>query len=110
MAMTSWFSEITPSANFFDDVFFPLTGLVTLPSSMPISPLVLELWQFPFTKDWSQIRKSEIPPSEFCLIPADSGKLRIPNLIETSLIECYWMLENSRVIASAIYELLRENQ
>ena len=27
-----------------------------------------------------------------------------------SLIECYWMHQNSRVIAFTVFELLRENQ
>ena len=37
------------------------------------SALVLELWQFSFIREWSEIRKSEIPPSEFCPISGDWG-------------------------------------
>ena len=77
---------------------------------MSISSLVLELWQFSFIRDWPEIRKSEIPPSEFCPISGDWGELWIPNLAQMSLIKCYWMLQNARVTAFTVSELLRENQ
>ena len=89
---------------FFDVVFFLLSNLVTGPSFMSISSLVLELWQFSFIRDWPEIRKSEIPPSEFCPISGDWGKLWIPNLAGMSPIKYYWMLQNS------VFESLRENQ
>ena len=54
--------------NFFDVVLFLLYILVTGPSFMSIVLLVLELWQFSFMRDWPEIRKSEIPTSEFCPI------------------------------------------
>ena len=38
------------------------------------------------------------------------GELWIANLARMSLIECYWMLQNSRVTAFTVFELLRENQ
>ena len=38
------------------------------------------------------------------------GKLWIPNLARMSLIECYWMLQNSKVTAFTALELLRKNQ
>ena len=41
---------------FFDAVLFLLSNLVTGPSFMSVSPLVLELWQFPFISDWPEIR------------------------------------------------------
>ena len=44
---------------------FLLSSLVTGRSFMSISSLVLELWQFSFIRDWPEIRKSEIPPSDF---------------------------------------------
>ena len=97
--------------NFFDVVLFLLSNLVTDLSFMSISSsLVLELWQFPFIRDWPEIRKSEIPLCEFRPISGDWGKLWIPNLARISLIECYWMLQNSRVTASSVFELLGENQ
>ena len=108
--MTSQFSDMTSTSIFFDVVLFLLSSLVTGPSFMSISLLVLELWQFSFIRDWPEIRKSEIPPSEFCPISGDWGELWIPNLARMSLIECYWMLQNSRVTAFTVLELLRENQ
>ena len=54
-------------------------------------------------------QKSEIPPSEFCPISGDWGELWIPNLARMSLIECYWMLQDCRVTAITVFELLREN-
>ena len=78
------------------------------PSFMSIPSLVLKLWQFSFIRDWPEIQKSEIPPSELCPIYGDWSELWIPNLAWMSLIECYWMLQNSRVTAFTIFELLRE--
>ena len=46
--------------NFFDAVLFLLSSLVTGPSFMSISLQVLELWQFPFIRDWPEICKSEM--------------------------------------------------
>ena len=108
--MTSQFSNMTLTSEFFNVVLSVLSNLVTGPSFMSISSLVLELWQFSFIRDWPEIRKSEIPPSEFCPISGDWGELWIPNLARMNLIECYWMLRNSRVTAFTVFELLRENQ
>ena len=90
MTMTSQFSDMTSSSNFFDVVLFLLSSLVTGPSFMSISSLVLELWQFSFIRDWPEILKSEIPTSNFCPISGDWGKLWTPNLARMSLIEFYW--------------------
>ena len=77
---------------------------------MLISLLVLELTIF-FMGDWSaEIRKSEIPRSEFCPISEDWDKLAMPNLLRMSLMKFYWMLQNARVIAFTVSELLRENK
>ena len=97
-------------AKIFDLILFFLSSLVTGPSSMSISSLILELWHFSFIRDWQEIRKSEIPPSEFCPISRDWGESEIPNLAQMSLIKCYWMLQNARVTAFTVSELLRENQ
>ena len=72
--------------------------------------LVLELWQFLFIRDSPEIRKSEETPSEFCPISGDQGEWRIPNLARTSPIKCYWILQNARVTAFIVSELLRSNQ
>ena len=108
--MTSQFSKMTLLSVLFDVALFLLSSLVTGPSFMSISSLVLELWQFSFIRDWPEIRKSEIPPSEFCPISGDWGELWIPNLAQMSLIKCYWMLQNARVTAFTVSELLRKNQ
>ena len=39
-------------------------------------------------RDWPEIRKSEIPSSEFCPISGDWCELWIPNLVRMSLIKC----------------------
>ena len=101
---------MTLTSNFFDVVLFLLSILVTGPSFMSISSLVLELLQFSFISDWPEIRKSETPPSEFFPISEEWGELWVPHLARMSLIECYWMLPNSRVTAFTALELLRENQ
>ena len=95
---------------FFDVALFLLSSLVTGSSFMSISSLVLELWKFSFIRDWTEIRKLEIPPSEFCPISADLVKLGIPNLAWMFLIKCYWMLQNARITAFTVSELLRENR
>ena len=108
MVTAAQFSDMTSLSIFFDDLFL-LSNLVTGPSFMSVSSLVLELWQFSFIRDWPEIQESEIPLSEFCPISGDWGKLWIPNLAQMSLIECYWMLQISRVTAFTVFELLREN-
>ena len=75
MAMTPQFADMTSSSNFFDAVLSLLPSLVTGPIFMSISSLVLKLWQFSFIRDWPEMRKSEILPSEFCPISGDWGKL-----------------------------------
>ena len=97
-------------ANFFDVAVFFLSSLVTGPSFMSIWLLVLELWQFSFIRNWPEIRKSEIPQSEFWLISGDCGQLGIPNFSQMSLMKFYCMPQNARVIAVTVFELLRENQ
>ena len=87
-----------------------LPCLVSGPSFMSISRLVLELWQFSFIRDWSEIWKSQIPLSEFFPRYGDLGNLGILNLECLSPVKSYWMLQNARVAAFIISELLRENQ
>ena len=94
------------SSNVFDVVLFLLSSSVTGPSFMSISSLVVELWQFPFIRNWSEIRKSEIPPSDFYPISGDRGKLGKPSLARTST-ECFKI---PGFKAFTVSELLRENQ
>ena len=82
---------------FFCVVLFFLSSLLTGSSFMSISSLALELWQFSSIRDWPDIRKSELPPSEFCPISGDWGELWILNLKRMSLIQCYSILRISRV-------------
>ena len=110
MIMASQIFEMTSSLNFFNIVLFLLWRLVTGLSFMWISSLVLQLWQFFLKRYWPEIRKSEIPPSEFYLISGDWRKLGIPNLARMSIIKYYWMLQNVRVAAFTFSELLREKQ
>ena len=63
-----------------------------------------------FVRDWPEIQKLKIPPSEFCPISGDWGMLEIPNLVGMFLMKCYWMLQNARVTAFRISDLLRGNQ
>ena len=92
--MTSQLANMTLLPNFFDAALFLLSSLINGPSFMSISSFVLKFWQFSFTRDWLEIRKSQILPSKFCSISGDWGKLGIPNLAKISLIKCYWMLQN----------------
>ena len=108
--MTSQFANKKLSSDFFNVVLFLLSSLITAPSFMSISSLVLELWQFSFVRDWPEIRKSEIPSSEFCPIPGEWSKLWTPTLAPMFLMKYYWMLQILRVIAFTVSELLRENQ
>ena len=41
---------------------------------------------------------------------ADWGKLDISNLARMSLLKCYWMLQNAKVTAFSISDLLRKKQ
>ena len=66
--MISRFSDMTSSSNFFDAVLFLLSCLVTGPSVMSISSLVLQLWQFFFIRDWPEIRSHKYPCLSFANI------------------------------------------
>ena len=93
MTVTSQFSDMTSGQFFFDVILLLSSSLVTGPSLMSVSSLVLELWQYSFKRDWPEIRKSEIPPSDFCPISGDWSEIWIPNLARMFLIKCYWMLQ-----------------
>ena len=105
--MASQIFNMTSLWNCFHCLFL-LPSLVTGPSFMSLSSLVLERWQLPFIRDWAEIQKSEIPPSEFCPKSQDWGELGIPNLTQKSLKKCYWMLQNARLTAFTVSELWRK--
>ena len=110
MTMTSQFSNTTSTSIFFWCCFVSLVkfsywskfhvNIVTRSGIMTI------FFYKGLTRNW----KSEILPSEFFPISGDWGQLWIPNLAQMSLIEYYWMLQNFRVTAFTVFELLRENQ
>ena len=89
---------------------FLSSSLFTGPSFMSISSLVLVLWQFSFIRDWPEIRKLEIPPSGFCPISGDWDKLGTQNLARIFQLKCYRILQNTRVTAFTVFELLYKNQ
>ena len=93
--MTSQFFDMTSSSIFFFDVLLLLSSLITGSRFMSMSTLVLELWQFPFIRNWPEIQISEIYLSRFCWISGDWGKLGIPNLARKFLIKYYWMMQNA---------------
>ena len=102
MTMMPQFSDMTLS-NFFEIVLFLLSSLVTGPSFMSISSLALELWQFSFIRDWPEKRKYPRLSFTQYLETGSSYGYQICH-------ECLWMLQNSRVTAFTVFELLRENQ
>ena len=107
--MTSQFTDMTSSQIFFDVIFFLLSNLVTDLSFMSISSLVLELWQFSFIRDWPEIRKSEIPPLSFSQY-LETGRVRGTKFDTNFSNECYWILQNARVTAFTVSELIRGKQ
>ena len=58
-------------------------------------------------RDWSEIRDSEMPPAHYW---------RLGQVMDTkfgtnvSNKMCYWILQNGKVTAITVFELLRENQ
>ena len=107
MTTTSQLSHMTSSSNLFDVALFLFSCLAAGLSSMSISSLIPELWQFSFipykSSNWKY--PVRVLPNIWRL-----GKSEIPNLARMSLIKYYWMLQNVRVTAFIVSELLRENQ
>ena len=101
---------MTSSSTVFDVAVFLMSGFVTGPSFIAISLLGMELWQFSFITDWPKIWKSEIILSEFCPIFEDRVELGIQNFGWMFLRTSYWTLQNCRVTAFTVSELIRENQ
>ena len=55
-------------------------------------------------------RNGKDPPSEFCPISKNWGKLGLPTLAWVSLMKSYLMLQNAWFTAFTVFELLKENQ
>ena len=68
------------------------------------------MWQFLFIKDLPEIRKSEIPPSEFLRNIWGLGQIRDTKFGTNVSNEKLLNAANARVTAFTIFELLRENQ
>ena len=66
---------------------FLLSSIVTGPGFMSVSLLVLELRQFLLIKDWSEIRKLQIPPSKSYPKSGGWNELGIPNFTRMSLVK-----------------------
>ena len=73
---------------FFVVFLFHFSILVICPSFMSIPSLVMELPQVSFIRNSPEIRKLEIPQSEFCPISGDWDTLSIPIFAQISLMEC----------------------
>ena len=95
-----WSHNLTHNVilNFCETVLFLLSILVTRPSFMSISSLVLELWRFSFTRDCPEIQKVKTPQSGFWPISEDWNEYEIPHVARMSLSKWYWMLESSGVL------------
>ena len=110
MTKTPQIFYMTSSSNFFDVALFLLLSLVTGRSFISISSLLLELWQFSFIKDWPEIQTLETPPSEFLLNIWRLGRVRDTKFGTNVSNKMLWMLQNAKVTAFIVSELLRENQ
>ena len=104
MAMTSYFSDMTSWSNFFDVVWFSCqASLVTGPSFMSLSSLVLVLWQF-----WnSKIGNTPVWvfPNIWTLGQIRNTKFGI-NVSNKMLLNAAF----ARVTPCTVSELLRKNQ
>ena len=101
--MASQFANMTSSLSFFWHRFISFVKFSYCSSFMSTSPLVLEVWQFSFQRDWPEIRKLEISPSKFCPIYGDWSVSEIPNFARIFLMKYYWMLQNARITAFTVY-------
>ena len=90
--------------------FFLLSSWVAGLSFTSISLLVLQLWQFSFIRDFrntTDIRNTTIWVLSNIWRP---GQVRDTKFGTNILIKRNWMLQNARVTAFIVPELLRENQ
>ena len=68
---------------------------------------VLEVSRFSFIRDLPEIWKSEIPQSELSPISGDWAELGLPNLTQMSVMKCYLVLQNARVIALTVSKIVK---
>ena len=89
MKMTSQLADMRLSPDFFGVAVFLLSSLVTGPTFLSISVLVLELGQFSFSKGLTKNPEIGNNPIEFCLISGDWVRLGTPNLVRMSVMKSY---------------------
>ena len=110
VAMTSQFPDMTSLSSFYDVFLVFLTSLAIVVSLMSVLLLGSGVMTFLFCKGLtrnSEIRNTLIwGLSNTCRL----GKSRLPNLAGMLLIKCYWMLQNVRVKAVTVSELLSVTQ
>ena len=111
---------MTSSLISFKISIFHLPSLSVGPSFTSISWLLLELRQISFIKDWPEIVKLEIPPSNFCKISGEWRVLGIPNLAQMSLIKLvniakcqgysfyrFWVIKGKPAVGVKLFPLPR---
>ena len=106
MTMALQFADMRSWSSFFDVVLFFFFFVNFIYWSKCHVNIITDSWVMKiFLRNWPEIRKSEIPQSEFCPINWDWDKLGMLKLA----IKCCWMLQNSRVTTFTVSEILREN-
>ena len=109
VTMTSLFADKTSSSSFLDVAVFLLSSLVTGPSFMSISLLVLELWQF-FCKGLIRNPKLGNTTDRVWSNISRLGWVRDQKFRIMFLMKSYLMLQIARFTAFTISELLRETK
>ena len=111
---------MTSSLISFKISIFLLPSLSVGPSFTSMSWLLLELRQISFIKDWPEIVKLEIPPSNFCKISGEWRVLGIPNLPQMSLMKLlnaakcqgysfyrFWVIKGKPAVGVKLFPLPR---
>ena len=101
--MTLQFSDMTSSSIFFNVVLFLLS------SFHGSSRFHVNIVSGTFYKELTRNLEIGNTLVFFCSISGDWGELGIPNLARTTLIKCYWMLQNARVAAFYLFWLIKGN-
>ena len=70
-------------------------------------PVIMTIY---FYKGLTRNQEIRNDPSVFFLISGDWGELGIPNFARIPLIKSYQLLQNAKVTAFTVSELLRKNQ
>ena len=118
MRMTSQFASMTSLSIFFDVCMFLLSSLVTGPSFMSISCLVLAF----FCKGLTRNPEIKIPPSEFCPISGgwDESSTTVLSKMLLNAAKCqgcsfyrfffytlHWQILILQIFSNCLYEIDR---